>query len=171
MKRNIVNFLNRKYLSYLLLNFRQHVQKTGCNEDPTRETGTETDKGPPAYPGLGIVVVPHLGEEFDREHPEEEGNGGHGEQCYDLLSHQTDTEETLVLAGNHAWVTYNSHSALRNSKKGRVNKGFTLINSNNSLIFRMYIILTNFNYPIKLWKYPKNDLPRAVKVRIRGSKQ
>ena len=60
--------------------------------------------------------MPHLGEEFDGEHPEEEGDSGHGEQRDDLLRHQTDTEVTLALAGNHA---QDSHCVLGTSKKGR----------------------------------------------------
>ena len=44
------------------------------------------------------MVVPQLGEEFDGEHPEQEGDGGHGEQRDNLFSHQADSKETGVCA-------------------------------------------------------------------------
>ena len=66
------------YLRYFLLDIWQEIQKTGGDENSSREAGTETDERLPPGPGDGVSIVAELGEQFEWKHSTEQGDDSHG---------------------------------------------------------------------------------------------
>ena len=87
------------HLLDLLLDVGQEVEQAGGYEDASREAGAEADDGLPAGAGARVAVVAQLAEQLVGQHPEEEGDGGHGEQRDHLLRDQAHPQQPR--AGHH----------------------------------------------------------------------
>ena len=90
---NQMSMFQSAHLLDLLLNVGQEVEQAGGYEDAAGEAGAEADDGLPAGAGARVAVVAELAEQLVGQHPEEEGDGGHGEQRDHLLRDQAHPQQ------------------------------------------------------------------------------